>query len=50
MSQNYFQFNNKLYEQKKGYQWVVLPQESCQKSSYKTWRTKTSTTSQENIK
>ena len=33
-----FQFNNKLYEQKKGYQWVVPHQESCQKFFYKTWR------------
>ena len=45
MNQNYFQFNNKLHEQKEG-----IPMESCQKFSYKTWRMNISTTSQENIK
>ena len=42
--------NIMFFFKNKGYQWIVPPQESCQKSSYKTWRTNISTTSQENIK
>ena len=50
MNQNYFQFNNKLYEQKEG-----IPMRSpisgiMSESSYKTWRTNISPTSQESIK
>ena len=46
----YLYFPPNYMNKKKGYQWVVPHQESCQKFSYKTWGINISTTSQENIK
>ena len=47
---NSFNSTTNFMNKKMGYQWVAPPQESCQKSSYKTWRMNIFTISQENIK